>query len=106
MAQKQTLPALACNLDAISAAERPRYSALAKRVKDATSERHELSNGYRFVLRPVISLPEVAEWVSFERLCCPFLSFQLEVSGLWHLQLTGPEGAKAILNEAFPAPAN
>ena len=102
-------PPLACNLGAISAAERPRHYALAKRIKAAMSERRELPDGYGFVLQPVgVSLPELAQWISLERLCCPFLKFQLEVSGqedFWRIQLTGPTGAKAILDGAFPCPA-
>lgn len=108
MAKNHT-PPLACDLGAIGAAERPRYSALAKRMKAAMIERRELPDGYGFVLQTAgIPLPEVAEWISFERLCCPFVKFQLEVSGqedFWRIQLTGPTGAKAILDRAFPAPA-
>jgi hypothetical protein len=100
---------LACNAGAISTAERQRYSALLKRVKAAMIERCELSDGYRFLLQAAgVSLPKVAEWVAFERLCCRSLSFHLEVSGqedLWQVQLSGPVGSKAILNGAFPAPA-
>lgn len=105
MAQIQPTTALACNLGAISSAERPRYSALAKRVKAAISESRELRNGYAFTIRAIeVSLPELAEWISFERLCCPFLQFQLQVSGqetVWHLTLTGPSGAKAVLEHEF-----
>src|SRR5882757_2988375 len=92
MSQPQKSPSLACNLNAISAAERPRYSSLARRLKAAMGERRELANGYAYSIKPSgISLPEVAEWISFERLCCPFLTFQLEVSGHesdWKVQLS------------------
>ena len=39
-----------------------------------------------------------------ERLCCPFLTFQLDVhsNGDSQLTLRGPVGAKAILLEKFP----
>lgn len=39
-----------------------------------------------------------------EPLCCPFLTFQLEVKGNGNSQLTmlGREGAKVILREEFP----
>lgn len=39
-----------------------------------------------------------------ERLCCPFLNFQLEVNGKhkdWWLSLTGPEGVKDFLDAEF-----
>ncbi len=57
MAQERTTPALACNLGAISAAERPKYSALAKRLKAAMSDRRELADGYGFTLLAIPAKP-------------------------------------------------
>lgn len=75
-------PLFACNLKAISAAERPRYSQLVKRVREAVRERTEIENGYRFkIAAEAITLPELAEWMGMERLCCPFLTLQLSVTG-------------------------
>ncbi len=106
-AQDGSTPALACNLKAIAAAERPRYDDLMKRLRASVSKRVENADGYAFNLTGrTISLRDVAEWISMERLCCPFLTFQLYVSGSqadWTLTLTGPRGAKAILQEEFPA---
>ena len=96
---------LACNLKAISAAERPRYNDLVKRLRVAVTDRNELTDGYAYKLdAKKITLPEVAEWITMERLCCPFLTFQLDVKGNGDSQLTlrGPVGAKAILREEFP----
>jgi hypothetical protein len=46
----------------------------------------------------------VAGWIAMERLCCPFLIFQLNVEANRDSRLTlrGPAGAKAILREEFP----
>src|ERR1700730_3017990 len=91
---------LACNLTAISAAERPRYNDLVKRLRVAIQDRRELSDGYSYKLDTTkITLPEVAEWITMERQCCPFLIFRLEDS---ELTLRGPVGAKAILSKEFP----
>ncbi len=66
-----------------------------------------MPNGYVYQLElKAISLPEVAEWMSLERLCCPFLKFEL--SGQGHqtdrmLTLTGPEGVKPLLQAELPA---
>ncbi len=72
------------------------------------SGRRELTHGYGLVSQATgISPPEVAEWISFERLCCPFLKFKLEVSGhedLCRIQLTGPTGAKSIATRRSPLP--
>jgi hypothetical protein len=50
-----------------------------------------------------ISLGETAEWMSFERKCCPFLAMRMEVTGGpgITLALTGPDGVKAILQAAL-----
>jgi len=106
-AQNSKAPVLACHLQAIRAADRLRYHDLNKRLRTALQERSELPDGYAFHLdSQVMSLPELAEWISLERLCCPFFSFQLTVSGTqtgWLLKLTGPEGVKALLQTEFPA---
>ncbi len=96
---------LACNIKAISVAERPRYNDLIKRLRIAVQDRSELSDGYTYKLdTKKITLPEVAEWITMERICCPFLTFQIDVKGNGDSQLTmrGPEGAKAILREELP----
>jgi hypothetical protein len=96
---------LACNLKAIGAAARPRYDELMQRLRSAIRSRSELADGYSFQLdTEKILLPEVGEWIAMEQLCCPFLTFQLDVSanGGSSLSLRGPEGAKAILREEFP----
>jgi hypothetical protein len=107
-AQDDAKPAaFACNLKAISAAERPRYNELSKRVRESVRERIEISNGYQFKLDSrAVTLPEVAEWMAMERLCCPFLTLQLSAAGNqsgWTLGLTGAEGVKPLLESAFPA---
>jgi hypothetical protein len=49
-------------------------------------------------------LVALAEYVSLERLCCPFFDFAIEVGHgedeVW-LSMTGPEGAKGILEAAM-----
>lgn len=99
-------PAFVCNLEAISAADRPRYKQLVKQLRAAMQNRAEIADGYAFKLDGnTITLPEAAEWISMERLCCPFLTLQLSASGTqtdWVLNLTGPEGVKPLLDAEFP----
>lgn len=106
-AQDRAAPVIACNLKAISSADRPRYNDLMKRLRSAVRDRSELSDGFAFTLNgSTIQLPEVAEWMNLERRCCPFLVVQLSVSGEKAnglLTLTGPEGVKALLQMEFPA---
>ncbi|SRR5579884_1218667 len=105
-AQESSAPAIACNLKAIAGAERSRYKELVKRLRTAIRRRTEIADGYIFQLDSrTVTLPEAAEWISLERLCCPFLTLQLSVSGnrqYWLLTLTGPEGVKPLLNAEFP----
>jgi hypothetical protein len=105
-AQEGSKAVFACNLKAISAAERPHYTALMKRIRAAAHDRREVQNGYAYRLNEkAVSLPEVAEWIAMERLCCPFLTLQISAAGSqvdWVLTLTGPEGVKTLLNEEFP----
>ncbi len=81
-ANKDAKPVFACNLKAISAAERPRYNELVKRIRSAIWDRNEISEGYAFKLdSKIVTLPEAAEWIVMERLCCPFLMLQLAAAG-------------------------
>ena len=48
-------------------------------------------------------LVALAEYVSLERLCCPFFEFAIEVGrggGEVWLRMTSPDGAKGALKEA------
>ena len=50
------------------------------------------------------TLLEVAEFISFERRCCPFLSFQIslnESDEAVTVQLTGRDGVKEFLAAEF-----
>ena len=108
-ARKRAPTVLACNLNEISAAERPRYSELVKRVRAAMRDRTEMRDGYAFKLdRKTITLPEAAEWIATERLCCPFLTIQLyaeDSQADWVLSQTGPDGVKPRLDAEFPTPS-
>ena len=105
-AQNDASTVFACNLKAIGAADRPRYNELVMRLREALQCRTEISDGYAFkVDSKVITLPEAAEWIGMERLCCPFLTLQLSASGkqtYWVLTLTGPTGVKPLLDAEFP----
>jgi hypothetical protein len=96
----------ACNIRAISISERPRYQQLTKQLQSSVRQRREMPDGYKVRIDgSTLSLTETAEWMSFERLCCPFLTLQLEASGKeqdWFLSLKGPAGVKAFLDAELP----
>lgn len=100
-----TDPPLACNLHAIPSANRPRYHDLVGRLRGAMGQPSELDDGFVYCVDTAhIALTEITEWIAMERLCCPFLRFQLDiVAGETRLALRGPEGIKAILRAEFPS---
>jgi len=97
-------PPIVCNLKAIHDGDRPIYESLSRQLRAAITDPGELPDGYVLGLRhESISLVQAAQWISLERLCCPFLTFQLEAQGEGDFRLTirGPAGAKAILRSEF-----
>lgn len=82
---------------------RARHVANAGELFRAVEEIVELPGGYAFRLpNDADTLVRAAEFVSLERLCCPFLGFTLEVEregGPVWLRLTGREGVKAFIRE-------
>jgi hypothetical protein len=95
---------LVCVVDAIPQAERAAHVALVARLFHERQEQRDLPNGYAFRFTPD-SLADLAQFVSKERLCCPFLTFEITVPGaddsLW-LRLTGPDGVREFLAAELP----
>ena len=94
-----------CNLSALSADERKHHRELTTRLRESVKEVRELADGYGFRLATeAADIRLVAEWVTLERLCCPFFAFQLDVGSdgkpLW-LRITGREGVKAFMQSEF-----
>jgi hypothetical protein len=91
---------LECRLDIFDAPEKLRYEALREAMEAAVEEIRELAEGYAARLRPDPTLfRQVAEWITLERRCCPFLGLGLnwsEGDAVW-LSLTGGPGVKAFL---------
>ena len=94
---------LACDMSAIGPGLRGRHVANAGELFRAVEQIRELPGGYAFRLpADADTLLKAAEFISLERLCCPFLGFALEVEpegGAVWLRLTGREGVKAFIQE-------
>ena len=95
---------VACNIGALNSEERSRYNVLRKELtENKTIE--EMPNGYTFIYPNKSSLLlKMAEWISYENRCCPFINFSLIVSGdadSIRLELTGNETVKNLLREEF-----
>jgi hypothetical protein len=94
-----------CDMTALSKAERERYNRIRAKLEDSVEAVHELESGYKFALRAEnIGLIEVAEWMIYERRCCPFFDLAIEAerqNGPWSLTITGPKGVKAFIRAEF-----
>lgn len=97
---------IACVPSALTAEERKRSSELRKLLSARIVETREESDGYSF--RYAVdkeTVPLVGEWMTYERLCCPFLTFALEWkrgSGQPWLRIKGPDGTKEFLAAEMP----
>ncbi len=90
---------LACNMNAMTRQERDRYGALIETMKKAEVRRTEIANGFEFALDPKrFPLVDLAEWITYESKCCPFLTFGVKVhKDSVQLTLTGEKGVKELL---------
>jgi hypothetical protein len=94
---------LACDLSAMNAEERARHAHVWQHLSAAVHEVQALDDGYAF--RYAMALwPLAAEYVSRERLCCPFFTFTLQIEpnaiSFW-LRLTGDDAVKEFLDAEF-----
>jgi hypothetical protein len=92
---------LVCRLDGLTVDERARHAELGAEMKQTVLGVADLADGW------VLRFPDerrlflrIAEWITLERLCCPFLDFALALDrglGEARLHLTGGEGVKQFL---------
>ena len=97
-------PPLACDFTAMDTEQRRRYRALRRRLSEDLHEARELEHGYAFRHSSEAEmLIAMAEYITLERLCCPFFDFAIEVGrdgGEVWLKMTGGQEAKRILQAA------
>jgi len=96
---------LACNMGVFTPAQRESHIRTTNELLRAVQRVLEVENGYEFTFpseAKVIS--RIAEFISNERLCCPFLRFTLSVNSNHEpvsLSLTGPLGTQEFLRVEF-----
>lgn len=85
--------------------QRERREELARDIFSGRLATEELDDGYVFVFPGEAAWAErLVEFVVFERVCCPFFSFELLFGpdgGPISLGVRGPEGAKEFAREEF-----
>ena len=99
-------PEFACRLDAIPQAQRAQHEEETQRLFAAVRAVLELPTGYALRLANERDmLQHIAAFIDNERLCCPFLHFELEVAseqGLIWLRITGTDDVKPfLLSQSF-----
>lgn len=91
----------ACNMSAIAPSERQEHLAAIEEVFGAVQEVRELPDGFAFRLPGEDAwLAKAANFMTKERLCCPFFGFALQLEpegGAPWLSLTGREGVKPFI---------
>jgi hypothetical protein len=96
---------LACNASALDAQQRLRIRVLLNLFHSSQQGIKELPSGYAVRLPGESSIiHDVAEYITLERLCCPFFDFALEAEregGPISLTLTGREGVKEFARIEF-----
>ena len=97
--------AFVCNMSVLDDVQRERYKEITAKLNAERQSVKELSDGYAFRFKAESQLiQDVAEFIVYERLCCPFFDFELAVeqdsNRLW-LRLRGQEGIKEFIRYEF-----
>jgi hypothetical protein len=98
---------IACDPNALTTEQQVRWMEVGPNVYRAIEEIRELPDGYAFRLP---AIPEMlmllAEDLNYERLCCPFVHYAIEIEpnrGPFWYRMTGGEGVKTFLRMNFEA---
>lgn len=98
-----------CNANALNPAERAGQKRLTEKLIASRTRILETATGYEFMFHPAdVSVAELANWVTMEAKCCPFLDFHidLEIEGSQAcLRLTGGDGIKPFIRTEFQVTA-
>lgn len=94
-----------CNMNALDAEQLKRYKEIILKLNSQRLSVKELNDGYGFRFKAESQLiQDAAEFIVYERLCCPFFNFELAVeqdsNRLW-LRLRGQEGIKEFIQHEF-----
>jgi hypothetical protein len=96
---------LVCNMDVFTAAQREAHIQTTTQLVEAVQNIREVENGYEFSFpNETDFISRIAEFIAYERLCCPFLKFTLNVvsnSEPVSLSLIGPVGTHEFLRAEF-----
>ena len=96
---------LVCNMDVFTSTQREAHIQTTTELIQALQSVQEVKNGYEFTFpNETEFISKIAEFISNERLCCPFLKFTLNILSNREplsLSLTGPIGTQEFLRAEF-----
>jgi hypothetical protein len=96
---------LICNMDVFTPSQREAHIHNTIELIQAIQAVQNVDNGYEFTFpNESVMISKIAEFISNERLCCPFLNFTLDVlsnTEVVALSLTGPIGTQDFLRVEF-----
>ena len=96
---------LVCNMDVFTPVQRESHIQTTTELIQSLLSVQKVDNGYEFTLPNESKLiSKIADFISNERLCCPFLRFRLNITSNSEpisLSLTGPIGTQEFLREEF-----
>ncbi len=102
---KQRESPIACVMDTLTVEQRNRRAELFSKISGQAQETQELPDGYAIRFEPdTTTWMRLAEFITFERRCCPFLAFSLSAedeNGAMWLRITGRQGVKQFLAAAL-----
>ncbi len=95
----------ACNMSALDKDQSARYKIITAQLVAAKQEVQELPDGYGFRFPSTAeNIKDTAEFVTYERACCPFFDFEINVeknNGTLWLKIKGREGVKDFIRDEF-----
>jgi hypothetical protein len=96
---------LFCNMGVFTPAQREAHVLATTELMQGIQNVRAIEKGYEFTFpNETAFISRIAEFISNERLCCPFLTFALEIrsdSESISLSLTGPIGTQEFLRAEF-----
>ena len=94
---------ISCDLSGVTAEQRDHHRAVSALLMERRRETTQEGDTFRVTFDHDVPLTLIAEFVEFERRCCAFLSFDIcGRDGTVCLELGGPAGAAAVIEELFP----
>ncbi|MCI0552176.1 MAG: hypothetical protein L0287_14590 [Anaerolineae bacterium] len=95
---------LVCDMNVFTPAERDNHVQSTVELYRTVQDIREVENGFEFLFPNTTQLTKLAEFISNEKMCCPFLEFTLRIEPdekPISLTLAGPKGTQEFLREEF-----